>query len=179
VPGTVETAPPSGGNSAALLRLPEVQHFVAVGFLMVVGVADRLAGVAPFAAEEVRNVILRDAEVLALIEEARAYGKEFGLLVEVAAITGARVSQIRRLEIQDLLLGKAPRLIMPASRKGKGIKKVMRRTVPISVGLAARLAAAVEGQTPTAPFAGQAEWRTLEEVGPLKPVRPCCEECRA
>jgi integrase len=83
-------------------------------------------------AEESRNVILQDAKVLALIEEARANGKEFGLLVEVAAITGARISQIRRLEVQDLQLGNAPRLMMPASRKGKGVKKVARRPVPIA-----------------------------------------------
>jgi integrase len=103
-------------------------------------------------AEEARNVILHDAQVLALIEEARAYGKEFGLLVEVAAITGARISEIRRLEVQDLQRGKMPRLMMPASRKGKGVKKVMRRPVPISVGLAAGLVADVEDQGPTAPL---------------------------
>ena len=103
-------------------------------------------------AEEARNVILRDADVLAVIGEARAYGTEFGLLVEVAAITGARISQIHRLEVQDLQLGDAPRLMMPASRKGKGVKKVMRRPVPISPELAARLAAAVEGRAPTAPL---------------------------
>jgi len=103
-------------------------------------------------AEEPRNVILRDAEVLALVEEARGYGEELGLLVEFAAITGARVSQISRLEVQDLQLGKAPRLMMPASRKGKGVKKVMRRPVPISLELAARLAAAVEGQALTEPL---------------------------
>jgi integrase len=103
-------------------------------------------------AEEARNVILSDAEVLGLIAEARAYGEEFGLLVEVAAITGARISQIRRLEVQDLQVGNAPRVMMPASRKGKGAKKVMRRPVPILPELAARLAAAVEGQAPTAPL---------------------------
>jgi integrase len=103
-------------------------------------------------AEEARNVILQDSDVLALIEEANGCGKEFGLLVEVAAITGARVSQISRLEIQDLQLGSAPRLMMPASRKGKGVKKVMRRPMPISAGPAARLAAAVEGHVPTAPL---------------------------
>jgi integrase len=103
-------------------------------------------------AEEARNVILQDSDVLALIEKARACGKEFGLLVEVAAITGTRVSQISRLEIQDLQLGNAPRLMMPASQKGKGVKKVMRRPVPISAGLAARLAAALEGRAPTAPL---------------------------
>jgi len=103
-------------------------------------------------AEEARNVILRDADVLALIDEARAFAKEFGLLIEIAAITGARVSQIHRLKVQDMQLGKAPRLMMPASRKGKGGKKVMRRPVPISLELAARLAAAVEGQALTEPL---------------------------
>ena len=103
-------------------------------------------------AEEVRNVILPDTEVLMLIEEAKANGKEFGLLVEVAAITGARISQIRRLEVQDLQLGNAPRLMMPSSRKGKGIKKVTRRPVPISVELAARLAVAAKGRVPNSPL---------------------------
>ncbi len=103
-------------------------------------------------AENARNVILHDFQVLAIIEEARAYGKEFGLLVEVAAVTGARVSQIYRLEVQDLQLGDAPRLMMPASRKGKGVKKVMRRPVPIPSGLAVVLAATSEGQAPTAPL---------------------------
>lgn len=101
-------------------------------------------------AEEARNIILRDADVLALIGEAKAYGKQFGLLIEVAAITGARISQICRLEVQDLQLGEAPRLMMPASRKGKGGKKVMRRPIPISIELGAMLAAAVEGRAPTA-----------------------------
>ncbi len=103
-------------------------------------------------AEDTRNVILRDTDVLAIIEYARAYGKEFGLLIEVAAVTGARVSQIHRLEVQDLQLGDAPRLMMPASRKGKGVKKVMRRPVPIPSGLAAVLATTAEGQASTAPL---------------------------
>jgi hypothetical protein len=42
--------------------------------------------------------------------------------------------------------------MMPASRKGKGVKKVTHRPVPISAGLAVRLAASVEGRAPTAPL---------------------------
>jgi len=83
-------------------------------------------------AEEARNVILRDEVVLTLIRDAGAAGKEFGLLVEVAAITGARISQIRKLEVQDLQLGNSPRLMMPTSRKGKGNKKIARRPVPFA-----------------------------------------------
>src|SRR5262249_51449309 len=85
-------------------------------------------------------------------EGARACGTEFGLLIEVAAITGARISQIRRLEVQDLQLGNSPRLIMPASRKGKGAKKVGRRPLPISVGLAMARRAAAKDQPATAPL---------------------------
>ena len=103
-------------------------------------------------ADEARNVILRDDEVIALIKGARAHQSEFGLLVEVAATTGARVSQISRLQVQDLQLGNAPRLMIPASRKGKGLKKVMRRPVPISPQLAAELAVAIESRTAIAPL---------------------------
>jgi integrase len=124
-------------------------------------------------ADETRNVILHDAEVLALIEEAARYGRQFGLLVEVAAVTGARVSQIRRLEAQDLQLGNAPRLIMPASRKGKGGKKLMRRPVPISAGLAARLTSTAEGRAPTAPLLVKPSgepWKKSDQSRPFSRV---------
>ena len=124
-------------------------------------------------AGEARNVILRDAEVLALIEEARAYGGAFGLLVEVAAITGGRVGQIRQIEIQDLQTGTAPRLMVPASRKGKGVKKVTRRPVPISLGLAVRLAAAADGRVPTAPLLVKPNgesWKKADHARPFARV---------
>jgi integrase len=127
-------------------------------------------------AEEARNVILRDSEVLALVEGARAYGKEFGLLVEVAAITGARISQICRLEVRDLQLGNAPRLMMPTSRKGKGIKKVTRRPVPISLELAARLAVVAESRPPNSPLlikpSGE-PWKKSDHSRPFARVTKC------
>ncbi len=58
-------------------------------------------------AEESRNVILDDATVRRLIAEAHAMCPAFGLLVEVAAVTGARVSQLARMEVQDLQDGDA------------------------------------------------------------------------
>ena len=61
---------------------------------------------------------------------------EFGLFVELAAVTGARPSQIVRLEVRDLLDGSEPRLMMPASRKGKGKKAKSHYRVPISAELA-------------------------------------------
>ena len=67
-----------------------------------------------------RNVILADGVVRDLIAEAYNDSREIGLFVELAAVTGARPSQIVRLEVRDLLDGSEPRLMMPASRKGKG-----------------------------------------------------------
>jgi integrase len=103
-------------------------------------------------AEQSRNVILSDGAVRAIVAQARAISPEFGLLVEVAAVTGARVSQLARIEVQDLQADRdAPRLMMPTSRKGKGRKAVQRRPVPIPAGLAAKLRASAD-RSATAPL---------------------------
>jgi len=74
-------------------------------------------------------------------------GTPFGLLVEAAVVTGARYSQLARLLVQDLLADPAaPRLMMPSSMKGKGQKRITRRPVPITAGLAARLQQAAAGR---------------------------------
>jgi integrase len=104
-------------------------------------------------AEQSRNVILPEATVRQIIAAAHARTAEFGLLVEVAAVTGARVSQLARIEVQDLQSERAdPRLMMPTSRKGKGAKKVMRRPVPIPATLAARLRALTADRFPSDPL---------------------------
>ncbi len=95
-------------------------------------------------AESPRNVILSDAVVAAIVKAAYGVSHEFGLLVETAAVTGARYSQIAGLRVSDMLPGADHRLNMPTSRKGKGIKKVLRRPVPITPGLAAKLKKAIE-----------------------------------
>ncbi len=104
-------------------------------------------------ANEARNVILSEAVVRSIIAEARAVSPEFGLLVEVAAVTGARVSQIARIEVQDLHGDNdAARLSVPVSHKGKGPKAVPRRSVPIGSALAARLRLAAANRSVTAPL---------------------------
>ena len=85
-------------------------------------------------AEQSRNVILGEGDVRWIIAEAQAQNPEFGLFVEVAAVTGARVSQLARIEVQDLQADRAnPRLLMPTSRKGRGTKKILRHPVPICI----------------------------------------------
>jgi integrase len=104
-------------------------------------------------AEESRNVILSESVVHAIIAEANQESAEFGLLVEVAAVTGARVSQLARLEVQDVQSDRTdPRLMMPSSRKGRGQKKVMRRPVPIPTGLVSRLRVATADRSGNSPL---------------------------
>src|SRR5215831_9165451 len=104
-------------------------------------------------AHTARNVILSDDEVRALVAAAHAENDAFGLLVECAAVTGARISQLARLEVADLQADRAdPRLMMPSSRKGKGVKRITRRPVPITADLAAKLARAVGNRAPSEPL---------------------------
>ena len=104
-------------------------------------------------AEQSRNVILPDDAVLAIISAAYAVSREFGLLVEVAAVTGARVSQLARLEVGDLQDDRSdPRLMMPSARKGRGRKRIERRPVPIPINLARVLKQAGAGRSSEAPL---------------------------
>jgi integrase len=100
-----------------------------------------------------RNVILTDEQVRALIAAAYADDSALGLLVETAAVTGARVSQLARLEVADLQADRPdPRLMMPSSRKGKGVKRIERKPVPITSSLAAQLRQAAGNRARTAPL---------------------------
>ena len=83
-------------------------------------------------AVEARNVIVSERDILKIIDGAYEVGAEFGLMVEIAAVTGARPSQLSRLEVRDLQGNRTdPRLMMPSSRKGRGKKKILRHPVPI------------------------------------------------
>src|SRR6516225_11937727 len=104
-------------------------------------------------AEESRNVILAETTIHDIISEAYQESKEFGLLVEVAAVTGARVSQLARLEAQDVQWDRVdPRLMMPSSRKGRGQKKITRRPVPIPTSLATRLRSVMADKAASTPL---------------------------
>jgi integrase len=123
-------------------------------------------------AEESRNVILPEAAIHSIISEAYQESHEFGLLVEVAAVTGARVSQLARLEVQDVQSDRAdPRLMMPSSRKGRGQKKITRRPVPIPAALAARLRSAIADKAATAPLLlkpNGAVWKRSDHTRPFQ-----------
>ena len=97
-----------------------------------------------------RNIILPDATVRAIVAAAYAHDPNFGLLIEVAAVTGGRFSQIARLDVIDLIGGDRARLMMPSSRKGK--KKPRREPLPIPATLATALKQAARGRPDNAPL---------------------------
>jgi integrase len=87
-----------------------------------------------------RRAVLPDADVMRIVEAAYALDHAFGVLVEVLAQTGARISQAARLTCGDLQPdGPDPRLLMPTSYKGRGEKERRQVPVPITASLGALL----------------------------------------
>jgi integrase len=119
-------------------------------------------------AVESRNVILDAETVRAIVTAAYQVSAKFGLLVEVAAVTGARVSQLTRLTVGDLQAARAdPRLMMPSSKKGRGQKKITHRPVPIPATLAVCLLATTQGRAAEAPLLikpSGAAWRRSDHT---------------
>jgi integrase len=105
-------------------------------------------------AHRARNVILDDATVRRIVGAAYDHDRALGLMVEVAAVTGARLSQLARLEVADLQAdGSEPRLLMPLSAKGRArSKRHERRPVPITPTLAAVLKQGAQDRAPDAPL---------------------------
>ena len=101
-----------------------------------------------------RNIALDDATVCRIVAAAYDHDRALGLMVEVAAVTGARLSQLARLEVADLQAdGSEPRLLVPASAKGRRRDKHHeRRPVPITGALAAVLKQKAAGRPHDAPL---------------------------
>jgi integrase len=122
-------------------------------------------------AEQSRNVIIPDNAVLRIVSAAYEESHQFGLLVDVASVTGARVSQLARLEVGDVQAGRPdPRLMMPSARKGKGRKRIERRPVPIPSNLVTALKQASLGRPDQAPLLTRpdgAPWRHSDHRHPF------------
>ena len=122
-------------------------------------------------AHTARHVGLSEDSVRAIVAAAYAIGPKLGLWTEVAATTGARASQIARLDVGDLQDGRAdPRLLMPTSNKGKGVKRVGRRPVAIPLNLAKRLRAAAAKRPAGAPLLLMPDgtrWRPTDHARPF------------
>jgi len=105
-------------------------------------------------AHRARNVILDDATVRRIVAAAYDHDRALGVMVEVAAVTGGRLSQLARLEVADLQAdGSEPRLLMPLSAKGRArTKRHERRPVPITPALTAVLKQEAAGRPSDAPL---------------------------
>ncbi len=110
-------------------------------------------------AHRARNVILDDATVRRVVAAAYDHDPALGLMVEVAAVTGARLSQLARLEVADLQAdGPEPRLLMPLSAKGRARnKRHERRPVPITGALASVLKQEAADRVTDAPLLTRAD----------------------
>jgi len=123
-------------------------------------------------AENARNEILPDEDVRKLIAASYQTGSAFGLLIKLAAITGQRAGQLLALTVADLQDGAAPRLLVPSSRKGRR-RRVERKSLPIPVGLAAKLQAAAVARRGGDPLLARddgARWKRI----PVLTFRQAC-----
>jgi integrase len=109
-------------------------------------------------ANKARRVGLPDATVQAIVEASCTIGEQFGLWWETMAITGARPSQLARLNVADLDVKRA-RLLMPTSKKGRGQKRIDRYPVPIPQALTAKLKQAAASRSADAPLLVNASGR--------------------
>ena len=111
----------------------------------------------PDSEEARQNAVLPDDVVRAIVSTSYTVDPAYGLLTELAAVTGARRSQMLRCRVYDLEdTGAAPRIQLPSSRKGRS-RKVVRKALPISVELAKALRAAAVGRPADAPLLLQAD----------------------
>jgi integrase len=96
-------------------------------------------------AQSRKGADLTDAQVLARVAAAYAESQELGVFADVAAQTGARPSQLQRIEVSGL---RDDRLVIPSSFKGKNgrMKPLEFRAILITPALAARLRQAAAGR---------------------------------
>jgi integrase len=101
-----------------------------------------------------RNVVCDDDTIRNIVRAAYDHDRALGLMVEVAAVTGARLSQLARLEVGDLQTDRSePRLLMPLSAKGRTRnKRHERRPVPITLAMSAVLKQEAIGRPSDAPL---------------------------
>jgi integrase len=75
---------------------------------------------------------------------------DFGALVMLLAATGARMDQVARLTAGDFQ-PEARRVMVPASRKGRGPKQVTHTAVPLPDDVVARLRPFAAGRPAMSP----------------------------
>jgi len=129
-------------------------------------------------AEQSRNVVLPESEVAKVVAAAHAISPAFGLLVETAAVTGSRYSQLAALAVGDFQDGAAPRLMVPPSKKGKSGKTRQARPVPIGEGLARRFREAIAGRRQDDPLLARADGTRWEKSHHIRSFKKAVEAAK-
>lgn len=114
---------------------------------------------------QARKQLLTDAMVRAAVEAAFEIEEDghFGLLVMMAAATGARYSQLAALQVGHIQTAQA-RVLMPGSKKGRAATARAPVAVPLSPDVLERLSPALHRE-PSAPLLTR--W-AYKSIGPLK-----------
>jgi len=98
-----------------------------------------------------RPQVLTDDAVRTLVAASYQVSERFGLFCELLAITGARPVQVSRLLVEDLHESNGF-VMMPRSVKGKGVKRIDRRRLPLPAPLLQKLKAAAGDRPAHAPL---------------------------
>ncbi|WP_292252255.1 integrase [Mesorhizobium sp.] len=114
--------------------------------------------------DDARKQLLSDKQIRSAIAAAFEVDEDFGRLALVAAVTGARHSQMRRLRVGDLQADKL-RLMMPGSAKGRSAKARPPVSIPITAETLDKLRPAVTGRQADEPLLER--W-AYKSVGPVK-----------
>ena len=117
------------------------------------------------------NQAISDIEVTELIlaakkvDDAKGWEGDLHRIVAVMAATGARFSQIARLQVGDVQTVPSPRLRMPTSHKGNGFKNA-HTPVPVDADLIDVLKPVMTNRPKTAPLLER--WRYEQVPGSIR-----------
>jgi integrase len=110
--------------------------------------------------------VMADDDVRRLIEAADAVDADFGALVLVLAVTGARLDQIARATVADFQ-PEMRRLMVPLSRKGRGAKPQTHVAVPLPDHVTDRLHTLAAGRSGHGPLLSR--WHHRQAAGDSTP----------
>ncbi|MEO5760343.1 MAG: integrase [Mesorhizobium sp.] len=113
---------------------------------------------------DARKQLLSDQQIRSTIAAACEVDEDFGRLVLVAAVTGARHSQFCRLRVGDVQSSQL-RLMMPGSAKGRTAKARPRVAIPITAETLERLRPVMADRGTDEPLLERWAYRS---VGPVK-----------
>lgn len=113
---------------------------------------------------DARKQLLTDKQIREAVKAAYAVDKDFGALVMLAAVTGARHSQMIRLTVGNVQY-QQKRVMMPGSRKGRAATAHPPVALPLTDDALEKLRPITRGRASSAPLLMRWAYRN---VGPFK-----------